>query len=112
MIFLILRNNLSLYLGQILYKNIGLYGSDFVNVEVYINNEYWVVYSLCEQNEISSSMRFWYTLWNCSILWSLLLCNNSYVANSCNPWLVLLNKSNKVKKKSKKNDWAWMKIKF
>ena len=40
MIFLILRNNLSLYLGQILYKNIGLYGSDFVNVEVYINNEY------------------------------------------------------------------------
>ena len=49
-----LRNNLGLYLGQILYKNTGLYGSDFVNVEVYINNEYWGVYLLCEQNEIAS----------------------------------------------------------
>ena len=38
--------------------------------------------------------------------------NNSYVANSCNPWLVLLYKSNKVKEKIKKNDWVWMKIKL
>ncbi len=49
-----LRNNLGLYLGQILYKNTGLYGSDFVNVEVYINGEYWGIYLLCEQNEVAA----------------------------------------------------------
>ena len=38
--------------------------------------------------------------------------NNLYVANSHNPWLFLLYKSIKLKKKSKKNNWAWMKIKF
>ena len=69
-----LRNNLGLYLGQILYKKTGLYGSDFINLEVYINREYWGVYLLCEQNEISSSMRFWYAFCNCWISWSLLLC--------------------------------------
>ena len=51
--FSILRNNSGLYLGQILYKKTGLYGSDFINLEVYINREYWGVYLLCEQNEIA-----------------------------------------------------------
>ena len=48
-----LRNNVGLYLGQFLYKDQGLYASDFVNVELYLNGEYWGVYLLCEQNEVA-----------------------------------------------------------
>ncbi len=49
-----LRNNLGFYLGQLLYKPIGEYSSDFINVELYINDQYWGIYLLCEQNEVSS----------------------------------------------------------
>ncbi len=48
-----LRNNIGLYLGQLFYKEIGLYASDFRNVELYLNGEYWGVYLLCEQNEVA-----------------------------------------------------------
>lgn len=49
-----LRNNVGLYLGQFLYKDMGLYCSDFRNVEVYLNGTYWGMYLLCEQNEVAS----------------------------------------------------------
>lgn len=50
----LLRNNVGLYLGQLFYKEIGLYASDFRTVEVYLNNEYWGIYLLVEQNEVAS----------------------------------------------------------
>ncbi|WP_412032639.1 CotH kinase family protein [Malacoplasma muris] len=48
-----LRNNVGFYLGHLLYKPIGEYSSDFMNVELYINDQYWGIYLLCEQNEVS-----------------------------------------------------------
>ncbi|MDE5651453.1 MAG: CotH kinase family protein, partial [Ureaplasma sp.] len=50
-----LRNATGLYLGQFLYKDFGLYSSDFRYVEVYINNTYQGMYLLCEQNEVSTN---------------------------------------------------------
>ncbi len=50
-----LRDSLGLYLGQMLYKNVGLYVSDFRYVDLYINNEYWGMYLLCEQNEVNNN---------------------------------------------------------
>ncbi|MDE7221696.1 MAG: CotH kinase family protein, partial [Ureaplasma sp.] len=50
-----LRNATGLYLGQFLYKDFGLYSSDFRQIEVYINNTYQGMYLLCEQNEVSTN---------------------------------------------------------
>ncbi|WP_027123774.1 CotH kinase family protein [Mycoplasmoides pirum] len=50
----LLRNNIGFYLSKILYGSQGLYASDFQNVDLYLNGEYWGVYLLCEQNEVSS----------------------------------------------------------
>lgn len=50
-----LRNSAGLYLGQFLFKDFGLYSSDFRYVDVYINTEYQGMYLLCEQNEVSTN---------------------------------------------------------
>lgn len=50
-----LRNSAGLYLGQFLFKDFGLYSSDFRYVDVYINGTYQGMYLLCEQNEVSTN---------------------------------------------------------
>lgn len=50
-----LRNSAGLYLGQLLFKDFGLYASDFRYVDVYLNGTYHGMYLLCEQNEVSTN---------------------------------------------------------
>lgn len=47
-----LRNALTFYLGNAILGEDGYYCSDFKNVEVYLNGEYWGVYLLAEQQEV------------------------------------------------------------
>lgn len=46
-----LRNETAFYLGNNLLGKDGLYASDYRNVEVYLNDTYWGMYLLCEQQE-------------------------------------------------------------
>ena len=46
------NNALTFYLGKHLFGEDGYYCSDFRYVEVYINNNYWGVYLLAEQQEV------------------------------------------------------------
>lgn len=46
------NNALTFYLGKYLFGEDGYYCSDFRYVEVYINNNYWGVYLLAEQQEV------------------------------------------------------------
>lgn len=47
----LLRNSLALYLSKHIFKE-NVFVTDFVPVNVYINNEYWGVYILAEQKEV------------------------------------------------------------
>ncbi|WP_027123773.1 CotH kinase family protein [Mycoplasmoides pirum] len=47
-----LRNQVALYLSNLLSRPQGLYVTDFRTVKLYLNNEYWGLYLLCEQNEV------------------------------------------------------------
>ena len=51
----LLRNSIGFYLGKLMYGSTGLYTSDFINVELYLNGEYWGIYLLCEQNQVSDN---------------------------------------------------------
>ena len=46
------HNTTAFYLGNTLLGSDGLYCTDYRNVEVYINNRYWGVYLLVEQQEV------------------------------------------------------------
>ncbi len=46
------NNTLAFYLGNVILGSDGYYCTDFRNVEVYINGEYWGVYLLAEQQEV------------------------------------------------------------
>ena len=48
------NNTTALYLGNTILGSDGYYTTDYRNVEVYINNEYWGVYLLAEQQEAKS----------------------------------------------------------
>ena len=50
-----MRNMLSFYLGKRLLGENGLYSSDFTPVHLYLNNEYWGMYLLCEQQEVKKN---------------------------------------------------------
>lgn len=45
------NNSTALYLGKTILGSDGYYSSDYRNVEVYLNGEYWGVYLLVEQQE-------------------------------------------------------------
>ncbi len=47
-----LRNYTAFYLGKTILGSDGYYCTDFRNVEVYVNNQYWGVYLLAEQQEV------------------------------------------------------------
>ncbi len=49
----LLRNSTALYIANSLYSTTGNYASDFRNVEVYINGEYYGVYVLAEQQQVN-----------------------------------------------------------
>ena len=49
----LLRNSAALYIANSLYSSTGNYASDFRNVEVYINGEYYGVYLLAEQQQVN-----------------------------------------------------------
>ncbi len=49
-----LNNAVSFYLGKQILGSDGYYCTDFRNVELYLNDEYWGVYLLCEQQEIEN----------------------------------------------------------
>ena len=49
----LLRNSAALYIANSLYSTTGNYASDFRNVEVYINGEYYGVYLLAEQQQVN-----------------------------------------------------------
>lgn len=46
------NNVIAFYLGQTILGSDGYYATDFRNVEVYLNDEYWGVYLLVEQQEV------------------------------------------------------------
>lgn len=46
------NNTTAFYLGKTILGSNGYYSSDYRNVEVYLNNEYWGVYLLVEQQEV------------------------------------------------------------
>ena len=48
----LMRNALTLYLGNAILGSDGFYTSDFRTVEVYLNGEYWGLYLLVEQQEV------------------------------------------------------------
>lgn len=48
-----LRNILAFYFGRTILGSDGYYTSDFCNVELYINGQYWGVYLLVEQQEVN-----------------------------------------------------------
>ncbi|MBO7736677.1 MAG: CotH kinase family protein, partial [Clostridia bacterium] len=47
-----LNNTMAFYLGQEILGSDGYYCTDFQNVEVYLNGQYWGVYLLVEQQEV------------------------------------------------------------
>ena len=49
----LLRNSAALYIANSLYSTTGNYATDFRNVEVFINGEYYGVYLLAEQQEVN-----------------------------------------------------------
>ena len=49
----LLRNSVAFYIANSLYSTTGNYASDFRNVEVYINGEYYGVYLLAEQQQVN-----------------------------------------------------------
>ena len=49
----LLRNSAAFYIANSLYSTTGNYASDFRNVEVYINGEYYGVYLLVEQQQVN-----------------------------------------------------------
>ncbi len=49
----LLRNSAALYIANSLYTTTGNYASDFRNVEVYINGEYYGLYVLVEQQQVN-----------------------------------------------------------
>ena len=46
------NNTVAFYLGKTILGSDGYYSTDFRNVEVYLNGEYWGVYLLVEQQEV------------------------------------------------------------
>ena len=46
------NNSVAFYLGNTILGSDGYYSSDFRNVEVYLNGQYWGVYLLVEQQEV------------------------------------------------------------
>jgi len=49
----LLRNSTIFYIANSLYSTTGNYCTDFRNVEVYINGEYYGLYVLCEQQQVN-----------------------------------------------------------
>ena len=49
------RNSVAFYLGQQILGSDGYYCSDFRQVEVYLNNLYWGVYLLAEQQQVNAN---------------------------------------------------------
>ena len=49
----LLRNSTAFYIARSLYSSTGNYASDFRNVEVYINGEYYGLYVLAEQQQVN-----------------------------------------------------------
>ena len=47
-----MNNSLAFYLGNVILGSDGYYCTDFRNVEVYLNGQYWGVYLLVEQQEV------------------------------------------------------------
>lgn len=50
-----IRNSTAFYLGNMLLGSEGYYTSDYRDVEVYLNGEYWGVYLLCEQQQTNEN---------------------------------------------------------
>lgn len=49
------RNSAALYLAKQMYGPDGFYSSDFRQVELYLNGEYWGVYLLAEQQQVNEN---------------------------------------------------------
>lgn len=50
-----LRNSASFYLGKTILGSDGFYSTDYRPVHLYLNNNYWGMYLLCEQQEVNSN---------------------------------------------------------
>lgn len=50
----LMRNSAAMYLGNMLLGSDGYYCTDFCDVELYLNGQYWGVYLLCEQQQVNS----------------------------------------------------------
>ena len=53
--FTLERNSVALYLGNQIMGSDGYYCTDFRQVEVYLNNSYWGVYLLAEQQQVNEN---------------------------------------------------------
>ncbi len=53
--FTLERNSLAFYLGNQIFGSDGYYCSDFRQVELYLNNQYWGVYLLAEQQQVNKN---------------------------------------------------------
>ena len=51
----LMNNSLAFYLGNAILGSDGYYCTDFRSVEVYLNNKYWGVYLLVEQQEVKDN---------------------------------------------------------
>lgn len=50
----LMRNSAGFYLGNMLLGSDGYYCSDYRDVELYLNGQYWGVYLLCEQQQVNT----------------------------------------------------------